>query len=391
MRYFLADGNSPVEADDPLWERPLPTGRRASPAADADSIGYGDYFCAVEDYLGADGGLALSGGLQGCGQPSLALDDIGAIDVYLVKHGQLYHPARITLTTPAGPLELVLNVAVSADGQKTLPIEFEALHHLNATYPFSFVPQVYHHGHGHTPAGRRLPMFLGQWFDGYHEFHPSAHSRSGQLHLQVWDGTPDRFLSHAQGIDLYRRAALILTAYFDPVEYRHIYPWHHAAGDFVVAVDGDTIDLKLITVRAYHPLAGTAEAGAPALALEDALVLLALSLSLKMRLDRLGGSGAVTWAPAACLEGTLAGFWQGLDLVARMHALPDGFVPEVWRYFESLGPNDWLQIGRMLIAGYPPQSEDATCLANHVDSHSSQLAALLGNIRPRNADDSDHN
>jgi hypothetical protein len=87
--------------------------------------------------------------------------------------------------------------------------------------------------------------------------------------------------------------------------FRQIFPWHHAAGDFVVRSRDDGVGLRLITARQYAPMV----AGVSAF---DALLFFLLNLSLRTRLDRLDGVGDVVWAEDGCVSATLMGFLEGL-------------------------------------------------------------------------------
>jgi hypothetical protein len=80
-----------------------------------------------------------------------------------------------------------------------------------------------------------------------------------------------------------------------------IFPWHHAAGDFVIRVDGEKTSVKMITVRDYVPMAGIETEPDSEQAILDALVIFFIHLSVRMRLDRLDGVNEVVWAPDACL------------------------------------------------------------------------------------------
>jgi hypothetical protein len=85
-----------------------------------------------------------------------------------------------------------------------------------------------------------LPMFMGDWLDGFHEFHLTRRTDNDKLAMVIWDGAEDRcLLSTKQERTMYRKAAMILTACYDPVSSCQIFPWHHAAGDFVIRVDGE--------------------------------------------------------------------------------------------------------------------------------------------------------
>ena len=61
-------------------------------------------------------------------------------------------------------------------------------------------------------------MFLGDWFDGFHEFHLTRRSDSGGPVIRVWDGADcPCLLSKKQAADVYRTASMILTACYDPI------------------------------------------------------------------------------------------------------------------------------------------------------------------------------
>jgi hypothetical protein len=94
-------------------------------------------------------------------------------------------------------------------------------------------------------------------------------------------------------------------------DFRLIYPWHHAAGDFIARVTDDkVVDIRLTTVRGYEPFLSTEEDMVhPTLALFYFL----LHLSIQMRLDKLDGVGDIIWADELCIEATIAGFFQALE------------------------------------------------------------------------------
>ena len=78
--------------------------------------------------------------------------------------------------------------------------------------------------------------------------------------LVLWDGSPQpNYLSRQQTRHVYIEISKILTLYYNPRTYHQIFPWHHGAGDFVVRADGDRIEVRLVTVRQYGPLADPEE------------------------------------------------------------------------------------------------------------------------------------
>jgi len=156
-------------------------------------------------------------------------------------------------------------------------------------------------------------FLLEEWFEDYHEFHITK-TGEGVQQVKLWEyGKGDRVLSPAQGFEIYRQAAQILTLFYDLKDFRLIYPWHHAAGDFIVKIsDNDQTDVRLTTVRGYESFMGRNRDDVvnPAVALFYFL----LHLSIHMRLDRLDGIGDLVWADDFCIDATLKGFFQGLAL-----------------------------------------------------------------------------
>jgi len=95
-------------------------------------------------------------------------------------------------------------------------------------------------------------MFLGEWFDGYSEFHLSQDSGNHKKRIDVWmDRGSHVTLSDKQAFELYAQASRILTLYYDVSTFECISAWHHGAGDFVIKLEGERLKTKLITVRCY--------------------------------------------------------------------------------------------------------------------------------------------
>ena len=239
------------------------------------------------------------------------------ITITLEKHGEFYHPARLVLKMPDAAISLVLNVAATPAAQTWMASEVAALPRVAARLPAGSVPVVYGQAALARGAQPPLALFLADWFDGFHEFHLSIDRRSGRQGLIVWDTTrPPFFLSEQQQAEVYRQTAYLLTRAYAPESTEQIYPWHHAAGDFILRVDGGTIALRLITVRQYAPtLAGDHDA------LDDdarltALMVFFLNLSLRNRLDRLDGTGPAAWSAPVAVPATVTGVFQALDAKA---------------------------------------------------------------------------
>jgi len=106
---------------------------------------------------------------------------------------------------------------------------------MNNDFPFSFVPKVYGTGEVFTKDNHYISMFLGEWFEGFNEFHISRDPADGKNKIVVWDNQQSNFfLSADQIMELYRQATMILTSYYNIETFEQIFSWHHAAGDFVL-------------------------------------------------------------------------------------------------------------------------------------------------------------
>lgn len=379
VSYFLSTIDYPIDEDHPLWHRPLPD-NRLSGEKNVESIGteavtYGRYFSAVFHFCAAAGWDRIVKAASRQLEQSFTEKDVGDLSIFLEKHGAFYHPARLQVAVRDRALHFVVNVAASSLGRHVLTREVKALVQLNDQRPFGWLPRVY------GCASEELPMFLGDWFDGFHEFHLTRRPDSDEHAIVIWDGADAPcLLSEKQEADLYRNAAMILTACYDPTTTCQIFPWHHAAGDFVVRVEGTGLAVKLITVRDYVPLIVSPYEAENERSLLDALVVFFIHLSLRMRMDRLDGVKEVSWASDRCLAPMIDGFFKGLDLTARISGFPEAF-PEIFRnYFNHHDEAYLLAMARRIVESvFDQRTEErrlADCqLTRHVQAIRRPLAA----------------
>jgi hypothetical protein len=367
-----------LTAADPQWRLPLPADRHSGPAT-LPTVCYGDYFTAVADYLHGQGRKALDLALRRQAGGASALAEAENLRVHLVKHGAFYHPARVTVGSGAQPLHLVLNVAASPVGRERLMAEAAQLERLGADFQERFLPRVYGRGVGRIAGREPLPMFLGEWLDGFHELHPTAGPDDRRAWM-VWDPELGRWpLSECQVAELFRQAVFILTYYFDPHTLETIQAWHPAAGDFVVCPHGDGLGVRLITVRRYAPLFEPDEQEPLTLArLLAVLAVFFLRTSLWMRLDRLDGVGDLVWAGDAVLPPMWQGFVQGLGSMAQRNRFPENFVPGVAAYLAGHDRDEWAALGETIIARFPDKLSEAALLRRHLVEHVDGLMGIIG-------------
>jgi len=344
-------------------------------------VHYGEYFEAVRAFLTADGCKALVHAVNQKISNAIKSNQIEQVRVFLSKHGAFYHPARITLIAAQRQLHFVLNVALASSGQHYISTEYNALQHLSQAYPFEFVPQVFYLGRGRTSGGREWPMFLGEWLEGFHEFHHaiSGTTPANPTQVVVWDpGEGYLVLGAEQTAHLYRQASMILASFFNPETFQVVFPWHHAAGDFVVRIGPKKVEVKLITVRSYVPIMAVqndAEDVTPSAAeVMHALRLFLTQLSIRMRLDRLDGVGEISWLDQQFVAPIVEGFFQGLDLMRRLYAIPHEFMAVLRHYLQHQPESVWSESAAAYLQTYLGDAPEVPIIRRN-------LAAHIGNLR----------
>jgi hypothetical protein len=389
FEYFLEIPGQPVLPKHPLWRQPLPASRHAffapaSPrAAPEASIPVKDYFLAVQAFIEGAGWEALVRNLVGRGaHPSAAK----LFRIFLAKHGEYYHPARVETEIEGLSYGWVVNVAVSAVGKSFLFKEYALLERLAREFTAAYVPRVYAAAEVGAGGGQSLPMFLGQWFADFHEFHVTRDTPGGDQALVLWD--PDRgpiLLDAAQAHAVYRQVARILTYYLKLTAFEGIGAWHHAAGDFVVRLEDHGVEVRLITVRDYRPLFGRrTESGDRVRAvtgLLEALLIFLLDVSVRTRLDRLDGTGDWAWSDPLAVDATVAGVLEGLAGKTAPWDLPMPIDALFKRFLAACSTEDFLLLCTDLVKkNYPAGSAERCLVEPHVKEHAAALADACGRL-----------
>ena len=236
------------------------------------------------------------------------------MEVILEKHGGFYHPSRICVLLDDTTTSLALNVAATPAGGAWMASEIDALNRVAGRMPPDSLPTIYGHAEVQGNENRILPMFLADWFEGFHEFHLPTDPQTGRQGRVIWDtAAAPYFRSSDQQAAVYRKAAFLLTRAFNPRTTEQIYPWHHASGDFILRITGEAVELRLITVRQYAPTLGTGEEALTPEARLMALMVFFFNLTVRNRLDRMNGTGHPAWADAAAVPATVEGFLDALN------------------------------------------------------------------------------
>jgi hypothetical protein len=224
-----------------------------------------------------------------------------------------------------------------------------------------------------TKKNLKVSMFLGEWFEGFNEFHITKDPSDEKNRINVWDTEKGNFfLTYEQTLELYRQAAMILTCYYDVETFEQIFPWHHAAGDFVIKLINNKIKARLVTVRQYASMFEKNE-------MEDqdkgtdlileALLVFFLNLSIRMRLDRLDGVGEIVWSEDVAVEGTLKGFFEGLALKPPVDSLQDSVVDCFRKHLLSCSRADLLDLSQAMVNAYNPQAPEVPVIKRNLQSH----------------------
>lgn len=372
FKFALSPDEPALTPECALWSAPLPDtrhafGRSDEGGASSHAMTYGDYFNAVQHFLSQDNYSLLCEATGQAVGDSVTTDEIDAISVFLVKYGAFYHPAYVVVAGRGRHLPFVLNVAVSQEGRGMIAQEYQNLLRLTTEHTPSYWPQVYGMGQGDDPSGRRIPMFLGQWFDGFYEFHLTGEDPD-RRQVVVWDtGGGHWMLSQDQVLACLEQAACILTHAYNPLTFEAIGHWHHAAGDFVIALDADDVVLRLITVRNYAPMIE----GAPSdvASILEALLVFLVGMTLKLRLDRLDGIGRMACHRDDVVPAICRGFFRGLHMASPLRGLPEDFDAVVKEYVALHDVNQLRRIVSAIIEKGLFNAEEQDLLQRILDRH----------------------
>ena len=304
-----ADGDIPVSSEN------TGTPFKISPVETHPFLTLGDYFQAVEVFLLKDKAKRLRAAIYDLRQVRVDPEDIDKILIRSEKHGVLYHIASVEVFYMGFQTRLSVSTAISDRAKKWLLHEFKVITHLNKNLGLPYLPKVF--SLGEVPCRSRegtetfMTLSLAEWFEDHHEWHFAEDDKEKGQRIRVWDLKRGcRFLSEKSKYDLFRQASRILTLYYDTRDFRQIYPWHHAAGDFTVKSEGGRTEVRLTTARRYEPVMAFPDDAAtgPLVALTNFF----LNLTIKMRIDKIDGTGDVFWAGEDILPAVIKGFFQGI-------------------------------------------------------------------------------
>lgn len=370
FEYFISDETRPVKDDGEEWQKPFPINRDNSHASIPTPLSYGDYFLSVRQFLEKDNLVNLMSAASVYLKKDISPEAIKSVSVFLEKHGEYYHPSRIEALISGRKISFALNVALTDSGVGCMEKEYKSLALLNQETPNSFIPDVFKKGSVYR-KNRKISMFIGEWFEDYHEFHLSV-SKNNEKAIIVWDPVLGNYmLPKKHEKELYRQATKILTFFYNPVTFSKIKSWHHAAGDFVIKRNDRDIDVKLITVRNHEsPFTEEDRTAHEDLGIKlDALFVFFINMSIRMRLDRKDGTGEFVWSDDSAVEGMVRGFFEGMENWGNIGENPfswmDGFT-----YYLSRQKEEVLRhISHDIVSSYHPAAPDTPVAKQYVGEH----------------------
>lgn len=384
--YFMSDDPEPVSDNGPLWAASVPQSRHQQPSPEAvntyKNLTYGEFFEALSLFIDIHLDDFLSKPFFHAESRVINPHEISCINVHLEKHGLFYHPARIILFLPDCQIALVANVAVSRAGKDLIRNEFRLLGQLAERIFPAWLPRVFGCDNVRIDKHRHIRVFVGEWFEGFHEFHVSDKTGQGETNIRVWDPNNENlFLTRLQTQSVFEQAAMILTVYYDITTFEQISSWHHAAGDFVVCLRQDIPIVKLISVRAYEPLFNMSGVSVELETILNTLLIFYLNLSLRLRIDRKDGIGNMVWIESDVVQAITRGFIKGLSLQAENKIIPAELIVAFKTFLFRIPALDIREILMGIVNKIDPKSPDLPIVKKNFHEHVETVLSELEQMK----------
>ncbi len=372
INFYISDIKKPVTQKSNIWEKkfPLELLNFKEKKVDKSYLTYGDYFGLIDKFLKYDKFNYILKAVYKITNKKINNKDIEYINIYLKKHGQFYHPSKIdVIIKKTFKISLVLNIALNKEGKSVINREYNILTEIKKKYKNTYLPEVFNLCEIKVNDNLKAILFLGQWFENFCEFHISMDSNNKKK-IIVWDFTgKNYYLSDKQEKELYINVAKILTFYYNPETFEQIYPWHHAAGDFIIKKNSDKIDLKLITVRQYTPMVDIIKKDV--VFQIEILLLFFLNLSIRIRIDKLDGTGNIAWSNDIAIDGFIEGFCQAMTKKTNKDCL------KIYNYFKdfilTLEKEDLNYYFKEILKSYNNKISEVEFINNNLEKHISLL------------------
>jgi len=376
---------SSPDGDIPLGPQDLARPFLMAPSEPHPFLTLGDYFETIRKFALRDGGRCLIDALRAGAIGEGGLDAIQGIRIRSEKHGVLYHVASVEIVVDDSTVKFAVSTAVSSEAKSCLTNEYEIVKSLYRSLRPSYLPKIYEKGdmicQGGDQPYETLTLMLSEWFEGYHEWHFSSDQADNRQKICIWDlENGHRYASEEEAFEIFRQASRILTLYYDAHTFKQIYPWYHAAGDFVVKTGDDGIHVKLTTARDYRSIMDffSEDAVHPMIA----RVYFFLNLTVRMRLDRVNGVEETVWAGDFAVQAVAEGFFEALGFMDGKGMLTSDEIQECLSLLQSLAEDDFERLFNPLLAFYQENSPDELhVIRAHLKGHVGALCRTLQGFR----------
>jgi hypothetical protein len=101
----------------------------------------------------------------------------------------------------------------------------------------------------------------------------------------------------------------------------------------------------------------------------NGLLLFLLNLSIRMRLDRVEGIGGICWLDSFATEGTLTGFFKGLEMQSECDRMPKGFVDDFKSFLSGIQRDDMHALFSRVASRLNPKSPELPVVKSHLNAH----------------------
>ncbi len=375
---------SSPEGDHPLDARTLGQPFLLAPSDPHPSLTLGHYFDSIHRFVFVENWDTFVAVLNESTKNKLDPADIRQVLIRSEKHGALYHLASIEVLAPGFQMKFALSTGVSQRGKDWLNHEFEVIRELNHATNLPYLPQVYFKGDITCRTGNGdeiIVMSLAEWFGDHHEWHLSLNEKEERQQILIWDQAKGYgYASLQESHEIYREASKILTLYYDIRTYSQIYPWHHGAGDFVVKREPGKIKVRLTTARKYEPVMIFEEEAQinPFVA----LIYFFLNLTLQMRLDKLDGTGEVTWAEDWVLNPVIEGFLDAFRIKEKQESDHPIEVNDLLTLLKGFSRDDLSSILDSLMDLHRRRDpEDYKIIQSHLEDHAKAVYEYMQDYR----------
>ena len=389
--FFISGEENQVLPGSRLWKLPLagvdtefPTDTSLNYPPSNTIVTTGDYFSAACQFLVKNDFTLLKSGLETVCKGPVRTNQISKIEIFLEKHGALYHPLKIQVSyNKICSCSFVLNGAVSKQGLSLINDEYNLISGLNKAYLNRYLPQVFGSRYIKTDKGK-MGFFLGEWFDGYKEFHVTKVKDTkvqDKRQIVLWDSDGScQYILETDALEIYQEISRILTYYYNLETFEQIFPWHHAAGDFIVKPKNSRFNVRLITVRGYTPLTEFGEREPDKkVHILPSLLLFFLNLTFRMRFDRLNGTGKAVMLEKQVINATIKGFLKGLDVKSNQYDYGDlrSVFLEFFRQFNLI---QIMEMMENVLESYPSYPSEKALIEENFESHCNALYSILRNM-----------